>query len=64
MANRAGKSRKIHVLDLFAGVAQAGAQDLDQLDRDLGLALHQRNEIATIDDQKLAIPAATASAVR
>jgi hypothetical protein len=49
------KAQIHHILDLFAGPADAGAQGFDELECDVGLAMQHGDEIAPIDHHQLAI---------
>jgi hypothetical protein len=51
----AGEAQIHHVFDLLAGVADARAQDLDELERDIRLRAQERNEIAPVDHHQLGV---------
>lgn len=51
----AGQVLQDNLLDLIAGPAQSFAKQLDELHRKRRLAAHERNELAPVNDEQLAI---------
>src|SRR5262249_35571027 len=50
-----GQIKTNNVLDLLASVTQTPAEDFDQLDGDIRLAMHQGDEVAPVDNKQFRI---------